>query len=112
VPGEKKTPTDSPALLLLLDGNPTLQKLIATWPNAWRAGAKKHEQIATWAALTGLREVEVEASWRTLFDNGFVDRDGTVDEFAAKYLASIAMGRLPAGVRERKAKPKKEAEGA
>jgi hypothetical protein len=93
-----------PALLLLLDENPTLQKLIATWPNAWRAGAKKHEQIETWAALTGLRPIEVEASWRTLFENGFTHRDGTVDEYASKYLASIAMGRLPAAAR----KPRKE----
>ena len=96
MPGEKVTPSDSPALLLMLDGNPTLQKLIATWPNAWRSGAKKHEQIATWAALTGLRDIEVDAAWRTLFDNGFCRRDGTVDPYAARYLASIAMGRLPA----------------
>jgi hypothetical protein len=95
-------------LLLLLDGNPTLQKLIATWPNAWRAGAKKHEQIATWATLTGLREVEVEAAWRSLFENGFIAKDGTVDPFAARYVASIAMGRLPRSARERRPEKKKE----
>jgi hypothetical protein len=106
---ETKSPTDSPALLLLLDGNPTLQKLIATWPNAWRSGAKRHEQVETWAKLTGLRDVEVEAAWRTLFENGFCRRDGTVDEFANRYLASMAMGRLPASVRDRKRKAQTDA---
>jgi len=102
MPAEMKSPTENPALLLLLDGNLTLQRLIATWPNAWRAGAKKHEQIATWAELTGLRDVEVEASWRTLFENGFVHRDGTVDAYAARFLASLAMSKLPASVRQKK----------
>ncbi len=108
MPGERKSPSESPSLLLLLDGNPTLQKLIATWPNAWRAGAKKSEQVDTWAALTGLRDVEVQAAWRTLFENGFVHKDGSVDEYAARYLASIAMGRLPASVREKKKPAAKE----
>jgi hypothetical protein len=104
MPNDTRTPTENPALLLMLDGNPTLQTLIATWPNAWRSGAKKHEQVVTWAAVTGLRPVEVANAWRTLFENGFCRRDGTVDEFAAKYLASLAMSRLPAAALKRKEK--------
>jgi len=101
-------PSENQSLLTMLDDNPVLRKLIGTWPNAWRVGAKKHEQITTWAALTLLREVEVEASWRALFENGFCRKDGTVDPLAARYVASFALSRLPASVR---VKPKKEAGG-
>jgi hypothetical protein len=39
----KTNPTETPGLLLMLDGNPTLQKLIATWPNAYLAGQNAQE---------------------------------------------------------------------
>lgn len=103
----KKTPEEEFSLLLLLDGNTAAQRLIATWPNAYRSGAKKHEQIATWAAISGLREIEVSALWRMLFENGFVRRDGTVDDQAAKYLRTIAAGRLPRGLVRAKEPEKK-----
>jgi hypothetical protein len=89
---------------MILDGD----KVGLSDGKAWRAGAKKKEQVATWATLTGLREVEVEAAWRSLFENGFIAKDGTVDPFAARYVASIAMGRLPRSARERRPEKKKE----
>jgi hypothetical protein len=103
----RKTPSEQKSLTVMLDGNPTLQKLVATWPNAYRQGAKKHEQISTWAALAMLRDVEVADAWRALFENGFCRKDGTIDEFAAKYLETMVISRLPAAARRR---PSKEAE--
>lgn len=112
-PNEKTArtnPTENPALLLMLDGNVTLQRLIATWPNAYLAGgANRKKQTAKWAELAGLRGVEVENAWDSLFLNGFVKRDGTVDDYAAKYLASMAMGRLPASLRGRRVEATKGA---
>lgn len=107
----KTSPRENPGLLLMLDRDATLQALIATWPNAYRAGAKRHEQIAKWAELTGLRPVEIEAAWPKLFENGFVSRDGTVDEYAKKYLGSLAMAKLPASARP-KPKPEKKEDGS
>lgn len=108
----RTSPSESPGLLLMLDGNPTLQRLISTWPNAFLAGgANRKKQVAKWAELAGLREVEVENAWDSLFLNGFVNRDGTVDPFAAKYLASMAMGRLPASVRRAARDPNQQQGG-
>jgi hypothetical protein len=99
VPDEAKPPSVNQSLLALLDDNATMRKLIGTWPNAYLPSAKRHEQVTRWAALTMLREVEVEDCWRALFENGFCRRDGTVDAMAAKYCAAIPMGRLPAAAR-------------
>jgi len=92
---ESRNPTEMPSLLLLLDDSPALCKLIAAWPNAFRAGAKKHEQVETWAQLTGLRPLEVARAWRLLLENGFVNRDGTVDEVTGLYLTGLGLARIP-----------------
>lgn len=110
VDAKKLPPAENPGLVLMFEKDATLQALVSTWPNAYRSGAKKFEQIKKWAELTGLREIEVEKAWAKVFENGFCNRDGTVDPFAAKYLASMAMGRLPAAVRRVRPEAPKETE--
>lgn len=102
MPQKITPPSSNPALLLMLDGDAVLQRLIATWPNAYRAGAKKQEQIVTWSKLTGLREVEVENHWRTLFENGFINRDGTIEQWTEKFLNGLAVARMPRTVLKKK----------
>ncbi len=95
------SPSTRPALLLLLQGSPALQKMLAAWPNVFdRLKRTKptgpRARMLAWRNATGLRDVEIAQGERVLFRNGFCsETDGTVDPLAERYLASIAVAGLP-----------------
>ena len=102
-----KSVRDDPGVLLALRGNEPLQLMIAFWPRVDRSfGAEMFDHsnqrhrppvARRWAAFAGLREIEV----RNLWDQAFVfcRDDGSVDEIAARYVATLGLVVLPREMR-------------
>lgn len=99
------SPKERPSLLVLLMRDPLAQRLIAVWPNVDRSGNSENDIIERWARMANCRENEVANKWSMLVGNGFVKMDGTVDEFAEKFVTSVAASALP---RKQRRNPTKE----
>jgi len=102
-------PQDRPLLLALLQNNPILWKLIATWPNVerpegWNAGGHanaRQELYDRWAALSGVSRWDVRAAWKILFKNGILREDGTVDPAAEQYAYLAMVDEMPPELKRR-----------
>lgn len=86
-----ESPSERDELLILLDSDPTLWRLVVTWPNVKRPKTRRDRVVERWAQISGRRVAEVNRAWEVLFSNGICRRDGTVDPKAAQYVkAQIA----------------------
>jgi hypothetical protein len=93
----------------LLDGDPSMRRLIMTWPNVERAEGWRETRngrnavIRLWSAISGVPQFEIRHLWLKLFNNRFIDDDGTVPDAVMNYINIIETPLLSSAEMKRRA---------
>lgn len=84
----------NPAALVYLQNDEHAQRLAVAWPLVERGKDKRKLEIS-WSEVSGVNEYQVRRIGPVLRAHGICREDGTVDETAMRYVAQMALAKLP-----------------